>query len=157
MLKCWCKQSLYLFQSKQIFCALNNCIRAAEYCTFSIHITTHLSHCTFTAMTRILMLLLLIVAASLVVESTIECHSCGIRKKCSLPYDPTKAAWITCPVSCMKFDGQRWGQRINYRGCGNIFGDKIDANVCNETAEWFGAKGKTTHLDIEMLFLIGLP
>ena len=39
-------------------------------------------------------------------EGKIECHYCGIRKLCTLPYDPKTAEFINCPVSCMKFDGQ---------------------------------------------------
>ena len=82
-------------------------------------------------------LLLVVTALAQLAESKIECHSCGIRKLCSLPYEPTKAEWITCPVSCMKFDGYAAdGKRILYRGCGDI-----DTNICNKTTEWFGAEG----------------
>ena len=35
----------------------------------------------------------------------IQCHYCGVKDLCELPYDPAEANYITCPKSCLKFDG----------------------------------------------------
>ena len=72
------------------------------------------------------------------VSGIIECHYCGIRKLCSLPYDDTLAEKISCAKSCMKFDGQAEdGKRVLVRSCG-----VEDTNICNKTTTWHGSKGE---------------
>lgn len=68
----------------------------------------------------------------------IECHYCGIRKLCTLPYDDTFSEKISCEKSCMKFDGQAEdGKRVLVRSCG-----VEDTNICNKTTTWHGSKGE---------------
>ena len=53
------------------------------------------------------------------VEADIECHYCGMRDTCTLPYMQTSASKITCQDSCMKFDGKDPnGKRVVVRSCG---------------------------------------
>ena len=54
------------------------------------------------------------------VNGAIECHYCGPRKLCTLPYDEEKSERITCEKSCMKFDGKSEtdGKRVLVRSCG---------------------------------------
>ena len=73
------------------------------------------------------------------ISGEIECHSCGIRKLCSLPYNEEFAEKLTCKTACMKFDGNAEdGKRVLVRTCG-----LEDTNACNKTTEWHGAKGET--------------
>ena len=73
------------------------------------------------------------------ISAEIECHSCGIRKLCSLPYNADYAETITCKKACMKFDGYAEdGKRVLVRTCG-----LEDTNACNKTTEWHGSKGVT--------------
>ena len=54
-----------------------------------------------------------------VVEADIECHYCGMRDTCTLPYIQTSASKISCQDSCMKFDGKDPnGKRVVVRSCG---------------------------------------
>ena len=72
------------------------------------------------------------------VSGIIECHYCGIRKLCSLPYDDTFSEKISCAKSCMKFDGKAEdGKRVLVRSCG-----VEDTNICNKTTTWHGSKGE---------------
>ena len=47
----------------------------------------------------------------------LQCHYCGIKSLCKLPYDSLEAELITCPKSCLKFDGYADGQRVIVRDC----------------------------------------
>ena len=68
----------------------------------------------------------------------IDCHYCGIRKLCTLPYVDTSSEKISCDKSCMKFDGDAPdGKRVLVRSCGFE-----DTNICNKTTEWNGSKGE---------------
>ena len=68
----------------------------------------------------------------------IDCHYCGIRKLCTLPYVDTSSEKITCDKSCMKFDGEAPdGKRVLVRSCGFE-----DTNICNKTTEWNGSRGE---------------
>ena len=68
----------------------------------------------------------------------IDCHYCGIRKLCTLPYVGTFSEKITCAKSCMKFDGEASdGKRVIVRSCGFE-----DTNICNKTTEWNGSTGE---------------
>ena len=68
----------------------------------------------------------------------IDCHYCGIRKLCTLPYIDTSSEKITCDKSCMKFDGEAPdGKRVLVRSCGFE-----DTNICNKTTEWNGSRGE---------------
>ena len=68
----------------------------------------------------------------------IDCHYCGIRKLCTLPYVDTSSEKITCAQSCMKFDGEAPdGKRVLVRSCGFE-----DTNICNKTTEWNGSRGE---------------
>ena len=72
------------------------------------------------------------------VSGEIDCHYCGIRKLCTLPYDEEFAEKITCKKSCMKFDGNADdGKRVLVRSCG-----VEDTNICNKTTNWHGSKGE---------------
>lgn len=72
------------------------------------------------------------------VEGSIQCHYCGIRRLCQLPFDQEAAETITCDQSCMKFDGfADDGKRIIVRSCGHE-----DLNTwCNASYDWNGSKG----------------
>jgi hypothetical protein len=72
------------------------------------------------------------------VTASIDCHYCGLRKLCGLPYAEDESERITCAKSCMKFDGysEMDNKRVIVRGCG-----EIDINKCEKNAAWFGAKG----------------
>ena len=35
----------------------------------------------------------------------IQCHYCGVKDLCQVPYYEDEAEFITCPVSCMTFQG----------------------------------------------------
>lgn len=72
------------------------------------------------------------------VSGDIECHYCGIRKLCTLPYEKEFSEKITCTKSCMKFDGNAEdGKRVLVRSCG-----VEDTNVCNKTTNWHGSTGE---------------
>ena len=65
------------------------------------------------------------------VHADIECHYCGMRDTCNLPYVATGASKINCTESCMKFDGKDGnGKRVVVRSCGkkNLTNCKINAN-----------------------------
>lgn len=84
-----------------------------------------------------------LIIITLLLESShadIECHYCGLRKICPLPYkhkaeDNEK---VYCKKSCMKFDGYSEvdNRRVLVRSCG-----EDDINSCSKNATWFGAKG----------------
>ena len=72
------------------------------------------------------------------VSGVIDCHYCGIRKLCTLPYDDSFSEKISCAKSCMKFDGfAEDGKRVLVRSCGFE-----DTNICNKTTQWHGSKGE---------------
>ena len=72
------------------------------------------------------------------VSGVIDCHYCGIRKLCTLPYDDSFSEKISCAKSCMKFDGfAEDGKRVLVRSCGFE-----DTNTCNKTIQWHGSKGE---------------
>lgn len=50
-------------------------------------------------------------------EAGLKCHYCGIKDLCPLPYDTIDANFITCPNSCLKFDGLADGKRVIIRDC----------------------------------------
>lgn len=50
-------------------------------------------------------------------EAGLKCHYCGIEDLCPLPYDTIDANFITCPHSCLKFDGMADGKRVIIRDC----------------------------------------
>ena len=62
----------------------------------------------------------------------LKCHYCGIEDLCSLPYDTLEANYITCPNSCMKFDGEADGKKVIIRGCGSQ-----EVDVCGEEPEQY--------------------
>ena len=71
-------------------------------------------------------------------SGSIDCHYCGIRNLCTLPYDETFSEKISCPKSCMKFDGKASdGKRVLVRSCGFE-----DTNICNKTTDWHGSVGE---------------
>ena len=82
----------------------------------------------------------LIFASITVVHGTIECHFCGLRYLCPLPFSDDKVETISCAKSCMKFDGfsELDNKRVLVRGCG-----EEDVNLCSKNATYFGAKGTT--------------
>ena len=83
-------------------------------------------------------LIFIICSTSLVSGSGIPCHYCGIKGLCPLPYDAEDEdnQYITCPNSCMKFDGYNDNGRIIVREC-----SEKNLNQCDEDQEYFGAKG----------------
>ena len=67
-----------------------------------------------------------------VVEADIECHYCGMRDTCTLPYIQTSASKISCQDSCMKFDGKDPnGKRVVVRSCG-----KKNLTKCEMEQKW---------------------
>ena len=66
------------------------------------------------------------------------CHYCGIEDLCKLPYDPLEANYITCPNSCMKFDGYAESEegfgskRVIIRDCGTP-----EVDVCPEEPQQY--------------------
>lgn len=74
------------------------------------------------------------------VRADIECHYCGERHLCPLPYKEKDTERVNCQKSCMKFDGysQVDNKRILVRGCG-----QRDINECTTNTTYFGAVGTT--------------
>ena len=68
----------------------------------------------------------------LIFSAGLKCHYCGIEDLCSLPYETLEANYITCPNSCMKFDGSADGKKVIIRGCGS---QEVDA--CGEEPEQY--------------------
>ena len=68
----------------------------------------------------------------LIFPAGLKCHYCGIEDLCSLPYDTLEANYITCPNSCMKFDGSADGKKVIIRGCGSQ-----EVDVCGEEPEQY--------------------
>ena len=68
----------------------------------------------------------------------IDCHYCGIKELCPLPYSEKKIETVNCEKSCMKFDGnsQVDNKRVLVRDCG-----EEDINLCSKNSTWFGATG----------------
>ena len=92
----------------------------------------------------------------------IQCHYCGVKDLCQVPYYEDEAEFITCPVSCMTFQGSdehpdnviQWGltniffrfsksgQKIIVRDCGFFEADECTANKMYENTD---AKGTLCH------------
>ena len=63
-------------------------------------------------MKSILFHLLLCSSIILTVYAKIDCHYCGIKKLCPLPYskkEQDKTERVHCETSCLKFDGYSEG------------------------------------------------
>ena len=73
------------------------------------------------------------------VQANIDCHYCGLRKLCPLPYRDDEAEKVSCAKSCMKFDGysETDNKRVLIRSCG-----EEDVNRCSKNSTWFGARGE---------------
>ena len=72
------------------------------------------------------------------VNADIECHYCGMRDTCTLPYVETWASKINCTHSCMKFDGINGaGKRVVVRSCG-----KKNLTICKINENWNGGIGE---------------
>ena len=84
---------------------------------------------------------LLIILTSLLnlAKASIECHYCGLRALCPLPYKEEETERIPCAKSCMKFDGYSEvdNKRVLIRSCG-----EEDVNRCGKNSTWFGARGE---------------
>lgn len=84
-------------------------------------------------------------AASTLISLTaadIDCYYCGYLELCELPYkaDSDDVDHITCPDSCMKFDGYAEdGKRVLARGCAP---ETLETNVCVPDFDYHGAKGE---------------
>ena len=88
---------------------------------------------------KLILLFVLAFMSIQIVSSEIECHYCGIRHLCTLPYEESFSERITCEKSCMKVDGfAHDGKRVIVRSCG-----AEDTNLCNKTTNWYGAEGET--------------
>ena len=78
-----------------------------------------------------------------VAEGAIDCHYCGPRQLCQLPYD-TKlfhVQKVKCEKACMKFDGERDGNRVVIRDCAQP--EHYDnMNTCVDDFDYHGAKGQ---------------
>ena len=91
----------------------------------------------------------------------IQCHYCGVKDLCQVPYYEDEAEFITCPVSCMTFQGSdehcnivMWGltnilfrfskagQKIIVRDCGFFEADECTPNKMYENTD---AKGTLCH------------
>ena len=83
--------------------------------------------------------LLILLSIPLIVQATISCHYCGVRKLCPLPYRDIEAETVSCAKSCMKFDGysETDNKRVLIRSCG-----EEDVNRCSKNSTWFGARGE---------------
>ena len=68
----------------------------------------------------------------------IDCHYCGIKELCPLPYTEKETQTVNCEKSCMKFDGNSLvdNKRVLVRDCG-----EEDINLCSKNSTWFGATG----------------
>ena len=62
----------------------------------------------------------------------LQCHYCGIKDLCKLPYDSLEAELITCPKSCLKFDGYANGQRVIVRDCADT-----ELDECSEEPQQY--------------------
>lgn len=72
------------------------------------------------------------------VDANIECHDCGMRDTCTLPYVKTSASTLSCKDSCMKFDGKDPdGQRVVVRSCG-----RQKQTGCSTNVNWNGGVGE---------------
>merc|ERR1711936_253427 len=73
----------------------------------------------------------------------LQCHYCGVKDLCEVPYYEDEAEFITCPVSCMTFQGfSKSGQKIIVRDCGFFEADECTANKIYENTD---AKGTLCH------------
>jgi len=72
----------------------------------------------------------------------IQCHYCGVKGLCKLPYDPSEAEFITCPKSCLKFDGFADGNKVIVRDCGVYEADECTADSQYENTK---ARGMLCH------------
>ena len=96
------------------------------------------------------------------VEGKIECHYCGIKDTCTLPYVISQESKIECDDSCMKFDGKEpGGKRVVVRSCGSQ-----NSSKCFYGENWNKAIGEicycktmncnfaTTTNSIDLLFIL---
>merc|ERR1712156_615111 len=73
----------------------------------------------------------------------LQCHYCGVKDLCKIPYYEDEAEFITCPVSCMTFQGfSKSGQKVIVRDCGFFEADECTANKEYENT---GATGTLCH------------
>ena len=83
------------------------------------------------------------------VASGMECHYCGIRGICTLPYVAEKSGTvekINCTHSCMKFDGKDGnGKRVVVRSCG-----KKNLTNCKLNENWNGAFGELCYCNKQL-------
>lgn len=83
------------------------------------------------------------------VEAGIECHYCGMRGICTLPYVAEKSGAvekIRCTHSCMKFDGKDGnGKRVVVRSCG-----KKNLTNCKINENWNGAFGELCYCNKQL-------
>merc|ERR1711992_460140 len=66
------------------------------------------------------------------IEGGLKCHYCGIKDLCALPYDTLEAEFITCPKSCLKFDGYADGVRVIVRDCADS-----EVDECSEEPQQY--------------------
>ena len=90
-------------------------------------------------MTRFWSLLILTSILVHLVKANIQCHYCGMRSLCPLPYKAEETERVSCAASCMKFDGYSEvdNKRVLIRACG-----EEDVNRCGKNSTWFGARGE---------------
>jgi len=75
------------------------------------------------------------------VNGEIECHYCGMKDVCNLPYVINGAEKVNCKNSCMKFDGKDVnGKRVIVRSCGE---GRI--TECRSNEKWSTAEGTLCH------------
>ena len=77
-------------------------------------------------------LLILLTLALQQIEGGLQCHYCGIKDLCPLPYDTLEAELITCPKSCLKFDGYADGERVIVRDCA-----ESEVDECSEEPQQY--------------------
>ena len=77
-------------------------------------------------------LLILLTLALRQIEGGLQCHYCGIKDLCPLPYDTLEAELITCPKSCLKFDGYADGERVIVRDCA-----ESEVDECSEEPQQY--------------------
>ncbi len=51
------------------------------------------------------------------VRRGIQCHYCGLRQLCELPFVEERSEKFTCETACMKFDGYGVSGRVIIREC----------------------------------------
>jgi hypothetical protein len=96
------------------------------------------------------MFVFLVAISTTTALADIECHYCGLKDQCTIPFDDSSSTKVTCAIGCLKFDGKSnydpdENKRSLVRGCG-----EEDMTACEPNKEWFESKGTLCHCTTDL-------